>query len=294
MTNPHFEAFVAPARRRPQLWRLVVGLVLAAAVYALVTLAVFAAVWASTDTDPGFLWVERIVDAGSPRDIFILLATFLGMALGTFAAAAALHRRGPGTLFGPAARTLRHFAVGAITALLVLGITIAIWSLFNDALPALSFGTWLAILPAALAGIALQTGAEELLFRGYLQQQLAARFRSPLVWGALPALIFGLVHFDPESAGENVWLVVGAAAFFGLLAADLTARTGSLGAAWGFHFANNTVALTLVATQGTLTGLALYQTPYDVSDAAAMRAAMPVDLAVMVAIWFLLRRLLGR
>jgi uncharacterized protein len=48
---------------------------------------------------------------------------------------------------------------------------------------------------------------------------------------------------------------VGAAATFGLIAADLTARTGSIGAAWGFHFANNTMAITILATDGTITGL---------------------------------------
>ncbi len=52
----------------------------------------------------------------------------------------------------------------------------------------------------------IQTGAEELVFRGYLQQQLAARFASPLIWMVLPALIFGAVHYDPATAGPNVWL----------------------------------------------------------------------------------------
>ncbi len=157
-------------------------------------------------------------------------------------------------------------------------------------MPGLSFGTWILILPIALIAIAIQTGAEELLFRGYLQQQLAARFASPVVWAVLPALIFGLLHFDPASAGGNVWLVVGSAALFGLMAADLTARSGSIGAAWGFHLANNMFALTVIATQGTLTGFALYLTPYDISDTEAIRALIPVDLGLMVLTWFLIRR----
>lgn len=264
------------------------------AVYALVTFLVFFAVWRITETDPYFLWVEDIVSAGEPWHLLVLLSTFAGMAIGPMLAVRLLHRRRAGTLFGPAAQTLRDFAVATVTAFAVLGLTLVGWFIFNDPLPGLAPGVWLLLLPLALLGIALQTGAEELVFRGYLQQQLGARFRSPLLWAAFPALLFGAVHFDPASAGENVWLVVGAAAFFGLVAADLTARTGSIGAAWGFHFANNTVALTLIATQGTLTGLALFQTPYDVADTTAMRASIPVDLAVMVVIWLLLRRILAR
>ncbi len=49
---------------------------------------------------------------------------------------------------------------------------------------------------AALVLLALPLGMtiligywEELVFRGYLQSQLAARFRSPLVWIVLPSLM---------------------------------------------------------------------------------------------------------
>ena len=290
-----FQAFVAPARHRPQLWRLVAGLLLALVVYVVTTLAIFGGVWLVTpDPDPDLMWVEQILEADTPRSMLILLATFTGMALGPMAAARLLHRRGAGTLFGRAPVVLRDFVIGTAVAGGVLALSLLLWSVYNDAERGLPPQTWLAVLPAALVGIAIQTGAEEVLFRGYLQQQLAARFRSPLVWAALPALIFGFLHFDPRTAGENAPLVVASAALFGLLAADLTARTGSIGAAWGFHFANNTLALTVIATEGTLTGLALYRTPYDVADAAAMRAVLPLDLAMMAAIWLLLRRLLAR
>ena len=44
----------------------------------------------------------------------------------------------------------------------------------------LSLGQQLPWLPAALLGMVIQTGTEELIFRGYLQQSLAARFRSAM------------------------------------------------------------------------------------------------------------------
>jgi membrane protease YdiL (CAAX protease family) len=37
-----------------------------------------------------------------------------------------------------------------------------------------------------------QAASEELVFRGYLPQQLAARGDSPLVWGFLPSFVFRL------------------------------------------------------------------------------------------------------
>jgi membrane protease YdiL (CAAX protease family) len=149
------------------------------------------------------------------------------------------------------------------------------------------------LLPLALLGVAVQTGAEELVFRGYLQQQLAARFRSPLIWMLVPSLAFGAAHYDPATSGGNLWLIVLATGAFGLAAADLTARSGSLGAAWGFHFANNVAALLVIAVKGTIPGLALFTTPYDATD-PVMRGLVVIDIVTLAVAWLLVRRALSR
>ena len=294
MRSLTFDRFVAPARAHPQFWRLLAGLVLALAVYLVWVLAVLGlAGWSGgSGLDPRGM--ARVAAAATPRDMLALLATFGGMMLGPIVAARLLQRRAAGTLFGPAARVLRHFVVAAGVVGTLLGLSLLAWALWFEAVPNLGLGTWAAILPLALFGIAAQAGAEEVLFRGYLMQQLAARFRHPAIWMGLPALVFGAVHFDPVTAGANAWLVVASAGLFGLLAADLTARTGSLGAAWGFHFANNAMALLVVATNGTLTGLALWLTPYRADDAAELSWLMPVDIGLMLASWLVIRRLLSR
>jgi hypothetical protein len=79
------------------------------------------------------------------------------------------------------------------------------------------------------------------------------------------------------------------AAFFGVLAADLTARSGSLGAALGFHMANNVVALLIIGVGGTLDGLALWSLPIDLTDPAVARPALIVDFATMIVSWLLAR-----
>ena len=111
---------------------------------------------------------------------------------------------------------------------------------------------WLLILPFALVATFVQTSAEEVYFRGFLQSTLAARFRSPLVWAVLPSIAFGLSHiFNAETPAEQFQIVVYTGAF-GFFAADLTARTGTLGAAMGFHFAHNAVIFCIYGFEGSL------------------------------------------
>jgi membrane protease YdiL (CAAX protease family) len=72
----------------------------------------------------------------------------------------------------------------------------------------------MSFLPLALVGVLIQTGAEEVLFRGYMQQQLAARFSSPILWMVLPSAIFAALHYQPEIMGDNTWLMMGAVFVF--------------------------------------------------------------------------------
>ncbi len=285
-----FDRFIDPARARPQVWRLLLGCVLALVVYGIVVSGIIALAWrfGGFNLDPGGL--EALISGDTPASMAVVLATFAGMAIGPMVAVAALHTRSARTLFGPAATVLRDFVVAAGIMFGLLALSLVVWSFFYDALPNIDFSRWIVLLPLALLGVAIQTGAEEILFRGYLQQQLAARFASPLIWMILPAILFAFGHLDPTQSGLNTWLIVLAAGIFGLIAADLTYHSGSIGAAWGLHFANNTVALLIVGTSGTMTGLALYETPYDLSDTTAVATLIPIDIGILLLGWFLVRR----
>ena len=143
---------------------------------------------------------------------------------------------------------------------------------------------WLLILPFALVGTFVQTSAEEVYFRGFLQSTLAARFRSPLVWAVLPSVAFGLSHvFNAETGAEQIQIVF-YTGVFGFFAADLTARTGTLGAAMGFHFAHNAVIFCIYGFEGSLDApLALWlfaePEPYGASHGEAGPALSPIMLA---------------
>ena len=158
----------------------------------------------------------------------------------------------------------------------------------------LEVSVWLTFLPMALLMVLLQTGAEELLFRGYLQQQLAARFRTPIIWMVLPSVLFGLGHWNPEQFGAVSWTVVGVTTLVGLFAADLTARTGTIGAAWGFHFTNNVAAILLVSLEGPLSGLSLYVVPAANVQPETLQLALLRDIAVISIIWLAIRQLVRR
>jgi membrane protease YdiL (CAAX protease family) len=282
---PPFERFVAPARPRSELWRTALGVCLAAAIYTGATFGMLAV----------FQWLlgSQEISFQEPRTLLVFLATFIGMVAGVMLVTRVLHKRPIGSLFGRSAWVLRDFTLAVGAVVLVYGLAQILWLQMFEPLPGLAPGRWLAILPLALLLVLIQTGAEELAFRGYLQGQLAARFASPLVWALLPSLLFGLAHYDGSYPAPFPLVVVALTALFGLMMADLTARSGSLGAAWGLHFANNCAALLLISIDGDLSGLALYRTPYAMGDPVLLRLLW-LDLASYGLVWLILRRLVAR
>jgi len=297
MFAPVFESFVAPARARAATWRLALGAILAAVIYLAGSFGAMLALWAATAPGTDFLvWSAQVAQPVTPEATFLVLfASFPFMALGVFVAARLLHARTPATLFGRAPVVLRHFAVGVAVMFGLTAITLLPVLLVGfDGIPNLDPARWAMLLPLTIFGVLVQTGAEELAFRGYLQQQLAARFRSPMAWLILPSALFAVVHWNPAAMGGNVYLPLAVAFLFGLIAADLTAKTGSIGAAWGIHFANNFNGLALVATDGTITGLALYRTPYSAADPDLLGWSIVPSFLLLAAAWYLTRRLTAR
>lgn len=289
---------VAPARARPELWRLFVGIGLAIATGVALN-AALARILAVVAPD---FWKHDLAEAAAPGQtpaaLLVILATFGFFTIGVAVAARLVHDRPALTLIGPPRVAWRQFRA-VLAALAALAIVVALLPPYGTPLegqpnPNLAPGTWLALLPLSLVAVLIQTSAEEILFRGYLQQQLAARFASPLVWAGVPSALFALGHYVPAETGENAVFVALWAAVFGLLMADLTARAGSLGPAIAIHFANNVTALLLFSASDSMNGLALYVSPAAAADPALVRAWLPVDFAAMVVAWLAARLVLRR
>ncbi|TCP60946.1 hypothetical protein EV663_107122 [Rhodovulum bhavnagarense] len=288
MRSALFEAYIESARLYPELWRTFAAI----AVMLLIYLGFFALMIVAAFPVLGplnyFGWLRGLTAPATPGHTLFVLGSFVGMGLAVLIATPALHYREPGSLFGPLRDTLRGFfkALAVLTPLYAL--LFAAIALGTPLEPNLDPTTWLRLLPLALVLIVIQTGSEELIFRGYLQQQLAARFAARAIWMGLPALIFAALHFNP-AAGANAWFIMATVLAFALAAADLTERSGSLGIAMGWHFVNNVSAILMCSVKGTITGLALYVTPFDLSDTTWAPLSMGLDILVIYVIWRLLR-----
>lgn len=287
--------FIAPARARAQIWRLIVGLVLIMAIILGLT-ALFHAALLALGSEALHRDVTRLEGTGStPAGVLALLYSFVIMIIATAAVTAQVHKRSPLTLLGPIPQLLRQFGA-TLAVLIALGIAITVlppWGYSNPVVAGVPPLTWMLLLPISLLAVLVQTSAEEILFRGYIQQQLAARFASPLIWMVAPAIIFGLLHYRPD-AGANGWLIMLWAAGFALVAADLTARAGTLGPAIALHFMSNTSALLFLSAEGTLSGLALFRLQVDMADPVAMRPYLMIDAMVILVGWLAARLAIRR
>jgi membrane protease YdiL (CAAX protease family) len=280
-------AFVAPAVDKSQIWRVFFGIILIFGVF----IGAGSLVYSLVFTVLSLLNVDVAV-----ANIISVLSSFGAFTGGVFATVFFVHRCRPHIVFGPLRNALNHFilvCLGVCIFLIVLGV-LPPWVHGDSLIANQLFLPWLLVLPVALFGILIQSSAEEILFRGYLQQQLGARFSSPWIWMGLPAVLFGLAHFDSKSAGENAWIIVAWAIFFGVVMADLTARAGNLGPAIAVHFANNISALLIVAIPGEFGAAALYVLPFDMTDVQMMRAWLPVDFATTFVMWLVARLIIRR
>lgn len=290
MRTPQFERFVAPAIPSAAFWRFLLGMVVIGVIYFLIVMATgFAAVASAPNDDPAQA-VASLVSGNSRLSLTLILLSFMGAVLGVGIATVLVHRRSPLGLFGPMRLMMRHFLIAAGVFFALQTIIITLWSFFYDGVPNLPLSSVLLFLPIAAILVLIQTGAEELLFRGYLMQQLGARFKSWIIWFALPPVAFGLLHYNPEMMGDLTWIAIIAITITGLLWTDLTRVTGNIGAAWGWHFANNFFLMNFLGNAGELNGFVWMTTPYAVRDLPP--ALFLIDIGIAIATWAILRRVL--
>lgn len=289
------EMFVHPARHRSAIWRFVVGMALATFAYVALNQLFFQTVYSIVGAGEDALFRD-LVDGKTPVAMFLLLFSFVFMAVGVGVSARLLHARPMRSLLGPIPNLLRDFKAVSLLVLLVGAAVFLLppWDMGDPLVSALPMGRWLILLPLSLLGVLVQVSAEEIVFRGYVQQQLAARFRSPLVWMVLPSALFALGHYLPDMAGDNALMIAVWAGIFGILMADLTARSGSLGSAIAVHFWNNVSAILIVSLPDSLSGLALYHVPFGMDDATQMRPWLLVDFAMMFVLWLAARLAIRR
>lgn len=225
-------------------------------------LIIFMAIYTFWAATPRVATNPEVINAffmgSTPSAVAWNLATF-GLYIAILAALLrAFHNRTLLILIGPPRPALRQFR-RVFLYLLPLFLFLFLPSLTHpDVYHNLSFGRWLSLLPLMLPLLFVQISAEELIFRGYLQSHLAALSQNPFIWMGIPSFLFGLIHYDSIQPAYSAWAYVVWATGLGLVAADLTARSGTLGPALALHFVNNIFALLFVAADDWLFGASLF------------------------------------
>jgi len=274
-----FHRWVAAALPKAQLWRTALGLVLIVVLWLAWTL-----VFELLGVGGGLIEPEQLSGDGRFAPFVeaalltgVTLVAAWGLWIGTWATVKWFHKRGLASVIGPL--SLKQFGIGAAIAGVYLAATLG-FALASGHAPVrtdVEMGQWLAALLPLVALILAQASGEELVFRGYLPQQLAARWRHPVVWGLLPALAFGLAHVSWGAPLDAMGLYyLAGSAMLGLVMMAMVWRTGSLAAAMGFHFANNVAAILVIGVAGVGSPVSLFMWA---PDQAMVTAA--VDLPAM-------------
>lgn len=235
--------------------------------------------------------IDEFIDGSTPAAVGWTLASFGIYTALLFAMVRLFHRVNPWALLGPLRRTWREFWRVSLYLLPLYAFLVLPSLLLPEPEVQYSIGAWLALLPAMAPLLFVQISAEELVFRGYLQSHLAALAKHPIVWMGVPSVLFGLIHYDPLSPAYSAWSYVAWASVLGLVCADLTARSGTLGPALAVHFVNNFGAMLILAADDWLYGAALYVWP---TYGQAWEPWIPYEVLVLLCVWLSARLALRR
>jgi membrane protease YdiL (CAAX protease family) len=273
LTTPAFERYVDAARNgRTAFWRTAATTILTFALSTLVGMALLiVAVTLTIEGAFGRASAPRLTEGHlllvGTLGILALLWPFLWLFLRLF------QRRQLSTVLGIEGRVrMGDFGRGAVAqvlaALPLLAVSLAFTDVERSTIPLDVYLFWLApLLPVIL----LQTSAEEVFFRGFLPQALAARFRAPLVFVVVPTALFAVLHYNGDLSGtENLLLMIWYVGF-ALLALLMVVRTGNLGAAMGLHFATNVLAILIVGDPRLGLQHALFWAPTFIDDVPGLR-----------------------
>lgn len=289
--NPRFAAYITCAEARCELWRTALGVLLVAGLYlgAAAGLGALALQIAeSIQIGSGYALVFEMVTLSSKRAVLITLFSIVLALPALWLVLKFLHKRTLQSLIAPTGRVHWRNYRRAMVFVLGFGLLTSLPVMLTGAASQqLTLAQWLPWLLPGLILIFLQTATEELFFRGYLMQQLAARFNSRWVWWLLPALLFGAMHYNPAIYGENTWLVMATATLAGLIFGDITARSGDLSMALGLHFANNMLAVLILGVPGQLSALSLYLQDINMRDVDVMRFELLSSFGLILLVYII-------
>jgi membrane protease YdiL (CAAX protease family) len=228
MMNDYFDF---ASRGRNDWWRYPISLV-AACLLAVLGLTIIAIVLRLANLLPSDFATRIQQPSNGPAFFFGIAATFGALTAGLMTAAFLINRKRPLDVTGR--WRWDYFACGFGIWIVVQAVLATIDVLIAPrgfAVSATAGTAGLAV--AALIGVAVQTFAEEFIFRGYLTQGLFLALKRPLPAAVISGLLFGTVHI-PNGISQAMNAVM-----FGFVCAMIAIRTGGVALTWGLHLANN-------------------------------------------------------
>lgn len=183
-------------------------------------------------------------DPSHPVAFFTINGVLFFVLAAAFAAAIRLvHRKRFADVLG--AWRWRDFAIGlGVWATALVCLTLVDFAVAPAGFRVSVSGQTAALALAAAAALAVQTFAEEFIFRGYLTQGLLLATRRTAPTAILSGLLFGAAHI-PNGAPQAA-----SATIFGIVFAVLAIRTGGIAFGYGLHFMNNLFGAVVVASGG--------------------------------------------
>ncbi|MFA6966766.1 lysostaphin resistance A-like protein [Bosea sp. (in: a-proteobacteria)] len=271
MEQGRFNAYVGLARGgRNGVWRVLAGFLAVAIIWIALGIAIVAAGVAlfvarsggRTDSiDAVFATLDYQALAADPLFSGTVLLSFAGIWAGVWLVMPILHRRSVRDLFGVERRVLwSDFLRASLVTFIVGLIAIPFFLLVDPTVQRghISLSGWLIAAVPLMVCCFVQTSAEEILFRGYLHQTLAARYATPVVWLGVPTILFTVLHWESEASSAINLSVLATIGVFALSMSYLLIKTGNLAAAMGAHFGNNVGAFLLFSSQPGFNGGVLF------------------------------------
>ena len=265
------DELIVSSNERPKLWRWIVGtfiillgwLAIGAILTALLAGLFDLDLAALAGTDKESLEIIRGYEPWQAASA--LLISFLPLLLLPIGLHRLLLKRPLRELFTRSGRSFgREVLIGAAVMALLLLVTGIPDFIINNSTYSWSFDSarFLPYLLVALTLIPIQTTAEEVFYRGWIQQRLENGRRSIWVVSIVGGILFALPHLgNPEVSGNLLLPILGYGST-GFMLTWVTMRDQSMGLAVGAHGANNILAGLIVSSaDSALPSASLWVTP---------------------------------
>jgi membrane protease YdiL (CAAX protease family) len=158
----------------------------------------------------------------------------------------------------------RFFKGILIWSIFIIAIEIVAYLLYpSDFMFTWDLGNLLLLFLMFLIAIPIQVTFEELFFRGYLNQGLSLKIKSPIIIIIISSLIFGFAHFFNGDTDLSIMLHVSSAFIVGIIWSIYTLLDNGIELATGAHLANNFFAFVIIGEEG---GVGNFGTLFSVKD----------------------------